>query len=898
MKAFPPFVAIIGLVFSAQALCAQSWPCDGRRFVSLNDLSPPTRIFEVQENGPNFALEIVQEYPDLAFNAIGYNTVDGFLYAINDDGTIVRLRPDGSYDIVGRDPQLFVRGAVAGDIDAQGRYIVQDRRSNTINVYEVMGNYRKIHSIPMVWAESAPNTGRTDLTLTDFVFHPSRPHTLITHQKTNDGPINTRGYILYINIDLTSPDIGKVYPQFRIPSSLMSGFGAIFFDQDERLFAYGTNNFNAGGHFKLYEIDLNKESAVHLSDGPLGTGVDGCSCPKSVEFYKIIDSVQVACDSTEVFYRLKVVNRSSQVKSGLEITDSIQRGGWLHVRKFLSDNPGVIWSVSGHNMLIRVPDIQGRDSLDIVFSVSVSNDVLPYPNQAYLRGVWEESDVPILSDDPTTAAFPDPTILREEDLDFTGLQHYVNESFGICEGDTIQIQGNYIDQPGEYNFPLGSGTYCDTILIAKVEVLESFATTVDFSVCSGDTLDFYGREVTVSGTYREVFQASNSCDSIIEWNVSFEDTIRTTEDLVLCSGDTLLFQGLTITDIGEYRTWIPGLNCDTLLEVNVSFPPPVDLNLEATPSCAGQSNGKVELSFDQNRIQAWQWTDGSRALSRMGMDSGTYNLTYQDEYGCWADTAFTLGIIEKPVLDFNIEALDCHNDFVGNIEVDLANSDSISLNDAPFVANSSFEIFQEGEQRLLIKKGRCVFRDSLMVPIIPPLEFEVESISTGLCEDEVVIQVNLASGDPFQMDTIVISPIPPNARIEGNRIVFPLTQSISSNITVVDSHGCEYTRPIEVELEEEGALFVPNVFTPNGDDLNDMFTVFTSPCIKLIEVLEVYDRWGELVYKMRNLQPGKEGWDGRLNGEVMETGVYTWRLVMVGHNNEKLERSGSVTLLK
>jgi gliding motility-associated-like protein len=148
------------------------------------------------------------------------------------------------------------------------------------------------------------------------------------------------------------------------------------------------------------------------------------------------------------------------------------------------------------------------------------------------------------------------------------------------------------------------------------------------------------------------------------------------------------------------------------------------------------------------------------------------------------------------------------------------------------------------------------------------------------------------------MDTVILSPLPINASIEGNRFVFPLTQSISSYITVIDSHGCEYTRPIEVGLEEEGALFVPNVFTPNGDDLNDIFTAFASPCIKLIEVLEVYDRWGELVYQQRNLQPGKEGWDGQLNGRIMDTGVYTWRLVLVGNDNERFENSGSVTLLK
>jgi gliding motility-associated-like protein len=888
-----------GLLFSTSfSLFAQDFLCEGKIYISQNSGTPPTSIYSIEYEGGVADFDFICEYSRATFNGLGFNSLDGHVYAFNrDDWGIYRLFSNGSTELMGYDRSLDRTGVAAGDINNRGQLILHDKNQNYLHIYELNPTFRKVEQIALYWNPSSPNQGAADFSMGDIVLHPDDPNTLITFQHFLHPPSTTNGYIHFIDMDPSSSTRGMVTPQFRIDQSHVTILGAFFIGPDNSVLAYGGQ---AGGGIqnRLIQIDLVNETSNLIATGPGATGLDGCSCPKSVEFYKIIDSVQVACDSTEVFYRLKVVNRSSQVKSGLEIADSIQRGGWLHVRKFLSENPGVFWSVSGQNMLIRVPDIQGRDSLDIVFSVSVSNDALPYPNQAYLRGVWAESDVAIPSDDPETTAFPDATILSEEDLDFSGLNHYVNQSFGLCDGDTIRIEGTPIYQPGQYNIPIGGIDRCDTILIANVEALKSFATIVDFSICSGDTLDFYGREITASGTYQEVFQASNSCDSIIEWNVRFEDTIRTTEDLVLCSGDTLFIQGLTITDKGEYSTWLPGSNCDTLLEVNVSFPPAVDLNVQATPSCVGQSNGSVELSFDQNRIQTWQWKDGSRALNRMGLDSGTYTLSYEDEFGCWSDTSIALGLINRPTLDFNVEPLDCHNDFIGNIEVDLADADSISLNDGPFVANSSFEIFQEGEQRLLIKKGHCVFHDSLMVPIIPPLEFEVKSISTGLCEDEVVIQVNLADGDPFQMDTIIISPLPTDASIEGDRIVFPLTQSISSIITVIDSHGCEYTRPIEVGLEEEGALFIPNVFTPNGDDLNDIFTAFTSPCIKLIEVLEVYDRWGELVYRKRNLQPSKEGWDGQLNGQVMDTGVYTWRLVLVGNDNERFEKSGSVTLLK
>lgn len=72
------------------------------------------------------------------------------------------------------------------------------------------------------------------------------------------------------------------------------------------------------------------------------------------------------------------------------------------------------------------------------------------------------------------------------------------------------------------------------------------------------------------------------------------------------------------------------------------------------------------------------------------------------------------------------------------------------------------------------------------------------------------------------------------------------------------------------------AAFAANAFTPNGDGVNDLFSVVISENCNPIEYhLRIYDRWGRLVYE--SIDPS-EAFDGNYDGERLKEGVYLWRL--------------------
>jgi gliding motility-associated-like protein len=89
-----------------------------------------------------------------------------------------------------------------------------------------------------------------------------------------------------------------------------------------------------------------------------------------------------------------------------------------------------------------------------------------------------------------------------------------------------------------------------------------------------------------------------------------------------------------------------------------------------------------------------------------------------------------------------------------------------------------------------------------------------------------------------------------------------------------DVHGCNVMRSLGPYVIREAEMDIPNVFTPNGDGLNDIWLSGYSG--DELFMCRVMDRWGVLQYESRN---ASQGWDGRdLNGRAVAEGVYFYTI--------------------
>ena len=125
-------------------------------------------------------------------------------------------------------------------------------------------------------------------------------------------------------------------------------------------------------------------------------------------------------------------------------------------------------------------------------------------------------------------------------------------------------------------------------------------------------------------------------------------------------------------------------------------------------------------------------------------------------------------------------------------------------------------------------------------------------------------------------------------------------QTTKYTVLVKNEGGCTSTDDVTVSVIcNNGNLFIPNTFSPNGDGMNERFYP-RGTGIALIRSLRIFNRWGELVYERRNFQANDAGagWDGTYKGQKLSPDVYVYSCEVVCTNNEVLPYSGDITLLR
>ena len=98
-----------------------------------------------------------------------------------------------------------------------------------------------------------------------------------------------------------------------------------------------------------------------------------------------------------------------------------------------------------------------------------------------------------------------------------------------------------------------------------------------------------------------------------------------------------------------------------------------------------------------------------------------------------------------------------------------------------------------------------------------------------------------------------------------------------------------------------GGWYAPNVIRPASTDLNGWFTLFANQNqITEIQLLEIYDRWGNLVFARKNFPPNapESGWDGTQNGKMLDPAVFVWQAVLLLKNGSTEQVAGDVTVLR
>jgi gliding motility-associated-like protein len=112
-----------------------------------------------------------------------------------------------------------------------------------------------------------------------------------------------------------------------------------------------------------------------------------------------------------------------------------------------------------------------------------------------------------------------------------------------------------------------------------------------------------------------------------------------------------------------------------------------------------------------------------------------------------------------------------------------------------------------------------------------------------------------------------------------------------------NNEGCVDTSHLTIEVKDEIIYYVPNTFTPDGDEFNQTFQpVFSSGYDAQSYVMQVYNRWGELIFESYDVSIG---WDGTYHGAIVQQGTYVWKIQFKSKTTDyKVEAVGHVNVIR
>jgi gliding motility-associated-like protein len=132
----------------------------------------------------------------------------------------------------------------------------------------------------------------------------------------------------------------------------------------------------------------------------------------------------------------------------------------------------------------------------------------------------------------------------------------------------------------------------------------------------------------------------------------------------------------------------------------------------------------------------------------------------------------------------------------------------------------------------------------------------------------------------------------------ANPLFAPLRSGDFSVIGYDPIADCADTLQFFVLVDECQDSYLPNIFSPNYDGVNDVFQAFLSNCVVQVNTFQVYDRWGNAVYVQQNIPPDAARWDGRFRGQDAPAGVYVYYLEVELYDGRAFLLKGDVTLVR
>lgn len=374
-------------------------------------------------------------------------------------------------------------------------------------------------------------------------------------------------------------------------------------------------------------------------------------------------------------------------------------------------------------------------------------------------------------------------------------------------------------------------------------------------------------------------------------------------DLTVTGGTTVLYEwsntaiseDVSNLQSGIYRVTVTDLvGCVIIDSFNVTEPDNIVIDaIVQDVTCAGFDDGLINVTTTGGTGPfTYSWSNSAVTEDVFNLPPDTYTVVATDQNNCTATATFTINTPDSLVIDLAATDATCGldngsiliNPNGGTQPYNIVWQDSSHSDQQVGIASGNYSV-------TVTDANNCVNSEDVTIADTPPMQIDAgpnDSIHAG---DTATL--NPSFDDAGLMASVYWTP---DADLSCGDCTNPDAnpeQTTTYTLTVEDTNGCVYYDDVEIFVSDEKIIYIPNVFTPNGDGRNDEFRVFGKNIERIR--MKIFDRWGEMVFESNDINVG---WDGTQNGKDKNPAVFVYWVKVDFRNGRSEFYEGSLTLLR
>ena len=477
-----------------------------------------------------------------------------------------------------------------------------------------------------------------------------------------------------------------------------------------------------------------------------------------------------------------------------------------------------------------------------------------------------------------------------------------------------------------YSVIASNGNCSDTTSVT-VTIVSGITAVIsgNSNVCSGQSITLtasggvtYSWSTTATTSSISISPTANTTYSVIASNGNCSDTTSVSvivnptpviniSPAVICNGSSTTIAANVSSGTPTYSyAWLPGGQTTSAIVVNPTTSTVYSLLVTDVNGCSISATAQVTVNPNPSPVisgnnalctgdattltasggVSYSWNTGATSSSVVvaPVVSTNYMVIVTNASGCTGASTIIVTVSPPPTANISGNDIICFGD---NVNLTAAGGGNYLWNTGQTSSSINVSPASTTNYSVVVSVGSCSDIATATVIVNPN---PVASAGSGIGITQGQSATLTANGGGTYSWS--------NGVIGATNIVNP-NSTTQYCVYVTDSNGCVdsscvivYVKPIDCT----DGVYVPNAFSPNGDNENDFFQVYfvNVSCVKYFKIM-IYNRWGEKIFYTND--PGFQ-WDGSYPEFTQNSAVFTYYMYVRFTNGNEVSKKGNVSLVR